>query len=650
MANVSIQNLSAALAKIDISALIQRDPSLTIWSRLEALPTSNDLLPGLQAQLADPLWLLARQWQFNEFAGEDAASPLRTELQLEGRGISALSPNPDGSGDMTLLGENAAPLEVQVEAEAILAVHPRLNAEAGQHLQRLLLASALSDAYTALRTAYPAEIAPPSDPTADPAGQVWHTLLAGRALDALRLRTDLQANLDDDANYANFFVSLGLDAALAAPLRDILRQWRAWLGDFVYEGAPTSPFWLPQRQEYRLGLFAKRGNEALALRADEYTDGRLDWHSFEIARMDPQDLANADLPEIDPLADRPSVFKRIPTPVRYPGMPADRYWEFEDSRVNFGGLEAGITDLTRILLTEYALVYGNDWFVIPVNLPTNALYRVASLQVIDSFGERITVKPAQNPDHSEWTLFELSTVNNDARLTDTLLLPATVDTLEGLPVESVELARDEMANVVWAIEKRVQGNAGDAMDRKFEAQRLSFRQEFKLSADMEPTPQLLYRLATEVPSHWLPLLPVTAPGGAAAQDFQIQLQRGSVVRFYRLDPELLAPGSDYAQFIQRLQNSSFVEADPVNGDLGGFAFHPRGRLLRKDFAKSAKDDFLRIEEEEVPREGIEVKRQFQYARDAQGRAFLWLGRSKKTARGESSSGLRFDALGKLPAS
>lgn len=56
----------------------------------------------------------------------------------------------------------------------------------------------------------------------------------------------------------------------------------------------------------------------------------------------------------------------------------------------------------------------------------------------------------------------------------------------------------------------------------------------------------------------------------------------------------------------------------------------------------------RIEEEEIPREGIEIKRQFQYARGAQGQAFLWLGRSKKTARGESSSGLRFDALGTLP--
>lgn len=646
-----MKNISAARAKIDISSLARlRDPSLTIWSRLEALPTSNDLLPGLQAQLADPLWMLTRQWQFNEFAGEDAATPLRTELQMQGSSITAIAPSPDGSTGLEVLTADAPPLEVKIEAEAILAVHPRLNAETGQHLERLLLAAALPEAFAALRTQFPAVIELPKDPAADPAGHLWHTLLSGRALDTQKLRTTLQASLEDDAAYAGFIALAGLGALPAEALRSVLRNWLIWLATFIYEGAETSPFWLPQRQEYQLGLFAKRGNEALALRADEYTDGRLDWHSFEIGRLDAQSAVAANLPEENPLANMPKMMMRIPTPVRYPGMPADRYWEFEDSRVHFGGLEAGITDLTRVMLTEYALVYGNDWFVIPVSLPTNAIYHVTELKVIDSFGDQIIIEPAKNSDNSEWTLFELSTSSsNDLRLTDTLFLPATVDTLEGLPVEILELARDEMANLVWGIEKRVQGTSGDGMDRKFEAQRLSYRQEFKLDAAMNPTPQLLYRLATEVPTNWLPLLPVTVPGATPAH-FQTQLQRGSVVRYYRLDPELIAPAnSDYAQFIQRLKAAKFVEADPQNGNLGGFAFHPRGCLLRKDFSKAAKDDFLRIEEEEVPREGVEIKRQFQYARDAQGRAFLWLGRSKKTARGESSSGLRFDALGKLPA-
>ncbi len=54
------------------------------------------------------------------------------------------------------------------------------------------------------------------------------------------------------------------------------------------------------------------------------------------------------------------------------------------------------------------------------------------------------------------------------------------------------------------------------------------------------------------------------------------------------------------------------------------------------------DETLFIEEEEVPRIGATLKRKFQYARSADGRTWLWIGRSKTAGRGEASSGLRFD--------
>ena len=63
-------------------------------------------------------------------------------------------------------------------------------------------------------------------------------------------------------------------------------------------------------------------------------------------------------------------------------------------------------------------------------------------------------------------------------------------------------------------------------------------------------------------------------------------------------------------------------------------FHPRGSLLRADPNTAVTDDYLRLAEEEVPRDGIELKRAFNYARDAQGRALLWIGRSKTTERGK----------------
>ena len=36
-------------------------------------------------------------------------------------------------------------------------------------------------------------------------------------------------------------------------------------------------------------------------------------------------------------------------------MPAARFWEFEDAQVDFGSVDAGPTDLARMLLVEFAL-------------------------------------------------------------------------------------------------------------------------------------------------------------------------------------------------------------------------------------------------------------------------------------------------------
>src|SRR5437868_867770 len=57
-------------------------PALNVWSRLEPLPLSADLGPALQAAIADPCWFLARQWQFAEFQGEDAGTPI--DVRVEG--------------------------------------------------------------------------------------------------------------------------------------------------------------------------------------------------------------------------------------------------------------------------------------------------------------------------------------------------------------------------------------------------------------------------------------------------------------------------------------------------------------------------------------------------------------------------------------
>ena len=175
-------SLSLSAAKISVkTALIARpDPSHTVWSRLDPLPTSDDVSESLQARVADPLWMLARQWQFNEFQGEDAGSPISVALAAVGLPFRTLLRDRDSETGVDL-PPGAAPLEAMVEHEQVLAVHPKLNAQAGQHLMRRLRAAALPDAATVLLAQFPAPLPAPDDAAADNAGFVWHTLLNARA-------------------------------------------------------------------------------------------------------------------------------------------------------------------------------------------------------------------------------------------------------------------------------------------------------------------------------------------------------------------------------------------------------------------------------------------------------------------------------------
>jgi hypothetical protein len=100
--------------------------------------------------------------------------------------------------------------------------------------------------------------------------------------------------------------------------------------------------------------------------APDHTDGRLDWYSFDLA-------PDASLGASQDPAAQEIVRTVIPTPASYRGKPAPRWWTFEDAWTDFGSVTAGADDLARMLLVEFALVFGNDFFCIPVDLDLGSL-------------------------------------------------------------------------------------------------------------------------------------------------------------------------------------------------------------------------------------------------------------------------------------
>jgi hypothetical protein len=181
-----------------------------------------------------------------------------------------------------------------------------------------------------------------------------------------------------------------------------------------------------------------------------------------------------------------------------------------------------------------------------------------------------------------------------------LIAPALASGLQGRAIEEVLLLRDEMANMAWAVERAVEGAHGLPVDRA--------TANYERAPDPPPpsatSETLRYRLRTDVPGHWFPLLPQ---------------------RLQSSDPSM----------ILRLGAMPAVQPD------GSIApIRPLGRLLVP--ATPGAEVVLR--EEEVPREGARVTRAYQLARWFDGTTFLWLGRRKSVGRGEGSSGLVFDVM------
>lgn len=574
--------------------------SITTWQRLEPIPRHGDLRVGLRAPTADPLWLLARQRQFGELRGEDAGSPVEARFAATTARLSRLHPGPPGSGaaDTAVdLDGRSGPLEALVEREPVLDTgrDGGLVVSAGLHFLRLLRQQrAAATVATYLGRYALREQDLPGD---DPDTVRLRRRSVGRVPDARRLAADLLAHRGDATELTSLpaqpNLPPGARAKVLAAANDFLRWWQGALD----EPDPASPSaWRANRLEHTFAVQADLPAGRVVLTAEEYRGGRLDWHDFTASSQ--PSLGQPSRP-VDPVT---LVRTTLPTRAAYGGMPADRFWQIEDATVRFGGLDTGRTELARMLLAEFALTYGNDWFVVPIDLPVGSVTEIDGFQVTDSFGVVTDVSRSVSP-HGGFRMFETDAPTGPQRVQGLFLLaPTTAEVVESPPTEHVVLFRDEMANVVWGVERTYQGGAGTPVDR-FEQHQRQLGEQQQIDTDFGDA-QLLYRLQTDVPDHWHPFVPVRAAGIAPTQGV-IQLERRPLVR-------VLPDGTSTAP-------------------------QPRGRVL------TARDP-LRLEEDEVPGDGTEVVATYQLTRWRDGRYHLWSGLHRTTGRGEGRSNFRTDVV------
>ncbi len=553
------------------------------WERLESAVVDPQLEESLEARLADPAWLLARQWQAGEFRGEDAANPLL--LRMESRSMRVDRVTTDGGRSVAGL-DAGTPLEPLVEAEPVRRgpARDRVAAELGLILLTALAGLGVAPAaLDALRARHRVELA--GDDGLDPIGRRRLELLAARSLDGVALAAGLDA---DPALLGALVDELGGGDPPPAALAALMTAWHAHASAAFREPATTAA-WDPSRMEYRFELRATAATGDVRLVADGYAGGRLEWHGF-----DRVDGAPATAPRSATAHRRAEV---LPTRLRFRGMPASRFWAFELGDVSFAAIGAGPEDLARVAVAGYATVYADDWYVVPLRVPAATLTAITRLRVLDDFGATTEIPAAAvvdgGGDDRPFKFFELTgDAGPAAGRPPALFLPPSLATTDaGRPLEEVRLVRDEVANLAWAVERRVESAAGRPVD-------LAARAPVPAGEPGETGDEDRWRLvlSTAPPDHWVPLVPVRL-GAAGA----IRLQRGRVP----------VPGG-------------------TTRGARGRILEPRRRLL--------------IHEEEVLRTATSVVRRFQSARDPDGRLHTWVGRRKGPTREQGTSGLRFDEL------
>jgi hypothetical protein len=382
-----------------------------------------------------------------------------------------------------------------------------------------------------------------------------------------------------------------------AALKHVLSAWQASMDaqwGVAEAGETLGPAWDRSRQEYAFALAAAPlpgGADEIILRADEYDGTGIVWDSLDLESPPQHPMGTtADLAADPTLADG-RITTMLASPLTYRGMPADRFFEFEDASVALGQVHSGPTDLARMLAIDFAVVYSPDWYIAPVELPVGCLARVDWVIVRDTFGVATLVgTSATQASDNAGRQFQPSRVAG-VEVDDPYLvvLPSALAAVTSEPREEVALQRDEMANVAWSIEKSVLGPVGRAVPTPWFAAGFELPGADAALQDYE----LIWRLATKVPDSWTPLVP--AQDGAGAQ----VLRKARILDTQTTD--------------QR---------------------RARGLLLA---------DVKDIRDEEITRAGVQLRITEQHARSLNGGLVVWRGREKRSWRGEASSGLRFDA-------
>ncbi|RNI30686.1 hypothetical protein [Rufibacter latericius] len=566
------------ISKVKLEAEKFLFPLISNYNRLEGSPRSKDFGHSLRMEMRDPLWTLCRQWQFGEFQAEDAGTPFQASI---------LGKHTKPKDIVLKSGERIPydhkfPLETLIEQES-LPPTMFLKAQMGRHLLMLLKSKKLKKYQALMLEKYPLEGEALLD---DEEGRFFTKGIQGLLPDGFKIHQDIKKGTFPD------WISgeAQIEEAHRPAFLEVADAFTKWFATLYQQPAKNQSAWVPEHLEYSFSLESNHQENGIRLVADQYCSGHLDWKDFD------QELIQSNRNREEPTTGEDVLQTFIPNPLKFSGMPHPRLWQMEDQATDFGKIEASPTALLNLLLAEYGLTYSNDWFILPYELDINTICQIEGIVVKDVFGQYMHVAPSIKDPEMNWQEFAVfhQTERQNSTQNESVfyMAPSVGKLLEGEDLEKVNFIRDEMSNMVWAIEQVVSSEAGSGRMLKRHVPDLAEFTPFETEA------QIRYVLGNTVPDNWIPFIPVQKETAAGEVAREIRLQRARM---------------------------------------------PQGTRPISRIVSETKPVFF-IEEEEIPRAGVIIRRNFQRTRWLNGKTYLWVGRRKQAGRGEGIANLMFDQI------
>ena len=235
------------------------------------------------------------------------------------------------------------------------------------------------------------------------------------------------------------------------------------------------------------------------------------------------------------------------------------------------------------MLIDFALIYGNDWLIIPFPMELNSLCIIKGFLVKDVFGFHTYIPPVDTSSDISWEKWSLFSHTHElAKVKQPLfyLAPTLLKPIEQEPLERVSFLRDEISNMAWAFENVIPGAFGKGL-RGPEVAEKEVEEEISLRCRTNLQNTFLEK---KCPFYQIPFIPV---------------EMGS------------------SQF--RLQRAKMPQGS-----------NPRGVLLTEVPSP------YYISEENIIRAGTTIIRRWQRTRWINGSVAQWIGREKQAGKSEGA--------------